>query len=345
MKIGIIGLSQSGKTTIFQLLTGIETKAGTRTNIGVAKVLDPRVTKLAEIYKPKKTTRAKIEFIDIAGLVPGQNNNGRDFLANIRDVDAVVQVIGAFNLNTELIKEVDQIQSELIIADWSLLETRLERLAKERSKHNTNKQETTVLSKCKAALETEVPLRALDFTPDETKIISGYNFMTHKPLIIVVNVDDKQMQTQEYPQKQEFEAWAANRDVSLITMSAKEEVEINQLDQTDKAMFMADMGIKATGIERLSRVVYAHLGLISYFTVGEDEVRAWTISQGMTAKEGAGKIHSDIARGFIRAEVVTYEDFISYGSMSGVKEAGLFRLEGKEYIIKDGDIISFRFNV
>lgn len=185
----------------------------------------------------------------------------------------------------------------------------------------------------------------LDFTDDEAKMIRGYNFLTLKPLLLVVNVDEEQMQRNTYPQQDELEAWAEERGIPIIIVSAQVEVEISQLEAEDRALFMADLGINESGIERLSRAAYAHLGLISYFTTGTDEVRAWTITQGTNAKQAAGKIHSDIERGFIRAEVVSYDDFIELGSIQKVKEKGLFRLEGKEYIVQDGDIISFRFNV
>jgi GTP-binding protein YchF len=353
LKIGIIGLPQSGKTTLFQLLTNVEAKANLRANTGIARVMDPRIAELSKIFQPKKTTYATIEMVDVAGLTAGQNKKGNELLNAIRDVDAVVQVLRAFRSDIvptadgriEPMRDLTQIQSELILADWSLLETRLERLEKERVKNKNYAQEKAVLTKCREALEADVPLWTVDFTEDEDKLIRGYDFLTRKPLLLVVNVDEEQMQEDDFPQKAELEAWAEERHIPIIVVSAQIEVEISQLDEEDKELFMADLGISESGIERLSRAVYAHLGLISYFTVGSDEVRAWTITEGTNAKEAAGKIHSDIERGFIRAEVVSYEDFIALGSIAKVKEKGLFRLEGKEYIVQDGDIISFRFNV
>lgn len=353
MKIGIIGLPQSGKTTIFQLLTNIELKDGNRTNTGIAKVIDPRITRLSEIFNPKKTTYATIEMVDISGVGTNQNKKGNTLLSALKDVDAVVQVLRAFRSDyvpapdgiIDPMRDLQQIQSELILSDWSLLETRLERLNKERMKNPDAAKEIEVLSKCKDVLENELPLWTLEFTEAEEKLIRGYDFFTRKPLIIVVNVDEEQMREKAYPQQDKLQAWAGERGIPVIVVSGQVEMEISQLDETDKQLFMEDIGITETGIERLSRVVYAHLGLISYFTVGEDEVRAWTIKQGTTAKQGAGKIHSDIERGFIRAEVVSYDDFIASGGMQKAKERGLYRLEGKDYIIKDGDIINFRFNV
>ncbi|NLM69355.1 MAG: redox-regulated ATPase YchF [Firmicutes bacterium] len=353
MKIGIVGLPQSGKTTLFQLLTNVELKANLQANTGIAKVLDPRITELSKIFQPKKTTYATIEVVDVAGLVVGVNKKENTLLNAIKDVDAVVQVLRAFRSDLvptadgkiEPMRDLNQIQSELVLSDWSLLETRLERLEKERFKNKNYEKEKAVLTKCQEALEQDLPLWTLDFTDDEAKMIRGYNFLTLKPLLLVVNVDEEQMQRNTYPQQDELEAWAEERGIPIIIVSAQVEVEISQLEAEDRALFMADLGINESGIERLSRAAYAHLGLISYFTTGTDEVRAWTITQGTNAKQAAGKIHSDIERGFIRAEVVSYDDFIELGSIQKVKEKGLFRLEGKEYIVQDGDIISFRFNV
>ncbi len=353
VKIGIIGTPQSGKSTIFQLLTNVESSVSSKANVGIAKVPDPRISRLSLIFKPKRTTYATIEFVDIAGLVSGQSKKGNEFLKAVRDVDAIVQVIRAFENelvptidgNISPIRDLNQIQSELILTDWSLLETRMEKLVKERVKNPNATKELAVLEKCKDVLENDLPLRSLDLDEEEDKLIRGYDFFTRKPLLLVINVDEDQIRSSSYLQQDELSVWANERSMPLVMVSGQVEMEINQLDDDDKAMFMTELGIEETGISRLAQAVYEHLGLISYFTVGEDEVRAWTIRQGMSARQGAGKIHSDIERGFIRAEVVSNQEFIEYGSMQKLKEKGLFRLEGKEYIIKDGDIINFRFNV
>lgn len=353
MKIGIIGMPQSGKTTIFQLLTNTSVSGNNKNNTGIAKVLDPRVTKLTQMFNPKKTTYPTIEMIDIAGLVQGQAKKGNEFLEAVRDVDAIVQVIRTFTndmvpiTDGEInpIRDLNEIQAELVLTDLGLLETRLERLSKERMKNPDSSKEIAVLNKCQEVLEQDLPLRTLELNEEEDKLIRGYDFLTRKPLLLVINLDEDQMRAKAYPQQEELEEWANERDIPVIQVSGQVEMEISQLDEDDKKMFMEDIGIEEPGIDRLSQAAYAHLGLISYFTVGVGEVRAWTITKGMTAKQGAGKIHSDIERGFIRAEVVAYEDFIETGGFQQAKEKGVFRLEGKDYIINNGDITTFRFNV
>jgi len=353
LRIGIIGLPQSGKTTLFQLLTNnpshLSQKPSLKANTGIARVIDPRVTKLSQIFSPKKTTYAAIEMLDTANLPKSQNKNGSSLLEALKDVDAVVQVVRAFDNSSAArpMSELAEIQSELILADWGLVETRLGRIEKERAKgaNNTSAKETALLRRFKETLEQEQPLRAVVLTEEEEKLIRGYNFLTRKPLLIAVNVDEEQMRRHSYPQKEELEDWAHERSIPVILISGQVEREISQLEEPDRSLFMADLGIAESGIERLSRVVYAHLGLISYFTVGEDEVRAWTIRQGTNARQAAGKIHSDLERGFIRAEVISYEDFITAGNMQKAKEKGMLRLEGREYIVQDGDIISIRFKV
>jgi len=343
LRIGIVGLPQCGKTTLFQLLTNNPgQKASSKANIGIARVLDPRVTQLSQIFNPKKTTYATIEMIDISGPPKGQ-------LETLKDVDAIVQVLRAFDSGTaaEPMRELAEIQSELILTDWGLLETRLERIEKERARgaNSTSAREIALLHQFKEALEQEQPLWAMELSPEDEKLIRHYNFLTRKPLLVAVNVDEEQMRQRTYPQQAELEAWAGERGIPVIVISGQVEMEISQLDEADRTLFLADLGLAESGIERLSRAVYAHLGLISYFTVGEDEVRAWTITQGTNARQAAGKIHSDLERGFIRAEVVSYEDFINAGSMQKVKEKGQLRLEGKEYVVQDGDIVSIRFKV
>ncbi len=352
LKIGIIGMPQSGKTTTFSLLTNVKLGAGNKTNIAMGKIPDYRIDALSKLYNPKKTTHAVIEFVDLPGYSNGQGNNGRDFLGILADVDALILVIRAFKSDTvpavngiQPFGDFNQIQQELQIADWSLLETRLERMAKQRNKDSSVEAELEVLNKCREILEQDLPLRQLDLTQDEERLIRGYDFLTKKPLIVAVNLDEEQMRTDSYPEKNQLEQDLLEKNIPCIAISGQLEAEINELDENDAVLFMEELGIQEPGIARVARTVYRHLGLISFFTVGEDEVRAWTVREGNTAPEAAGKIHSDIERGFIRAEVVGYEELMEYGSIQKLKEKGLFRLEGKDYIVRDGDVMSFRFNV
>ncbi len=349
MKIGIIGLPQSGKSTIFKLLTNVETKNNLPVNTGVAKVLDPRIDYLGEAFKSKKVNYPTIEFVDVAGFALTQDKSGRGFWEALRHVDAVVQVIRAFDSvigeDIDPTGDLDQIQSELVLADWSLVETRIENLERENKRVPQDGKEKEFLIKCKNLLEKGLPLQLLELTEEESKRVRNYNFFTLKPLLIVINLDETQIKDPVYPQQSELNAWAKERKVPIVKVSGQLEMEINEMDEVDKKLFMDELGIEETGIRRIAREVYRQLGLISFFTAGETQIKAWTISQGTTAKSGAGKIHSDIERGFIRAEVVGYNDFASLGNMQKVKEKGLCRLEGKEYVIADGDIISFRFNV
>ncbi len=352
MKIGLVGTPQVGKTTLFQLLTNLETQASSRENVGIARVPDSRIDALTAMYKPRKITFATIEVVDIAGLLPGQGKKGSEFLNAVRDVDAIVQVVRGFHSDmvptedgeVKPMRDVDQIQAELLLADWALLETRFERLQKQSMKGAGGAEELAVLEKFRDALENDLPLRTVELSQPEEAAVRGYGFLTRKPLLILVNVDDSALNG-GFPQEEELKDWTGQRSVPLVAASAQVEMEISQLDPEDAEMFMEELGIEESGITRLARAVYGHLGLISYFTVGEDEVRAWTIRAGSSARQAAGKIHSDIERGFIRAEVAAYDHLMEHGSMAALKEKGLWRLEGKEYVVADGDVISFRFNV
>lgn len=345
MKIGIIGMPQSGKSTLFQLLTNTEPGLNGKAQVAVGKVPDPRIDRLRDIFKPRKTTYAAIDFVDVPRFAAGSGKNASEFFENVRDVDALVLVVGAFYPASQPAEDFNTIQQELLIADWSILERRLERTAKQRMKNPRAEAELAVLEKCKAFLEEGRLLRQLPQDAEEEQLIRDFNFLTKKPLIVAVNVSETQMQSQNYPQKAQLQEELAEKGIPALVICGQLEVEISQLDEEDGALFMADLGLTETGIARLARTVYGALGLISFFTVGEDEVRAWTIRQGTPARKAAGKIHSDIERGFIRAEVVSYADFTACGSLQQAKEKGLFRLEGKDYIVQDGDIISFRFNV
>jgi GTP-binding protein YchF len=335
---------------LFQLLTNHQVGSGNKAQVAVGKIPDPRIDALTKLHNPRKVTYATIDFWDVPGFLPGQNAAG--FLESVRDVDALVLVVRAFESDIvpsynglQPYGDFNDIQQELLVADWSLLETRLERIVKQRAKNPQALGELSVLEKCQATLEQDLPLRELKLDEDEEKVLRTYDFMTKKPLIVVVNLDEEQMRTDSYPQKEQLEGELSRMNLPLIKVSAQIETEISALDPEDAALFMEELGLTDTGIARLARTVYKHLGLISFFTVGEDEVRAWTIKEATMAKQAAGKIHSDIERGFIRAEVVSYDDLMECGNQQAVKEKGRFRLEGKDYIVHDGDVISFRFNV
>ena len=350
LKIGIIGRPQAGKSTLFQLLTNHQVGSSNKTQMAVGKIPDPRMEVLAKLHNPRKVTYATIDFWDVPGFLPGKNSGG--FLQSVSDVDALVLVIRAFQSDIvpsyngiRPYDDFNDLQQELLVADWSLLETRLERLAKQRAKNPKAAEELAILEKCKEVLEQDLPLRELNLNEDEEKLLRTYDFFTKKPLIVVVNLDEEQMRSGVYPQRQELEKELARVNLPVIKVSAQIETEISELDPEDAQLFMEELGITDSGIARIARTVYAHLGLISFFTAGEKEVHSWTIRKADTASKAAGKIHSDIERGFIRAEVVSYEDLVKCGNIQTVKEKGLFRLEGKEYIVQDGDVITFRFNV
>lgn len=352
MKIGIIGRPQAGKSTLFQLFTNHEASSNNKTQVAVGKVPDPRVDLIASLQKPLKTVYASIDFLDVPGFIPGQNSNGKGFLQSVSDADALVLVTRAFQSDIvpsyngiQPYGDFNEIQQELVVADWSLLETRLERLAKQRGKNPQVANELALLEKCQQTLEQDLPLRQLELTEDEEKLLRTYDFLTRKPLIVAVNVDEEQMLANSYPQQEELEAELARLQLPLIQISAQIEAEINELESQDAKLFMEELGLSETGMARIAQAVYNHLGLISFFTAGEREVHSWTIKRGDTASRAAGKIHSDIERGFIRAEVVSYDDLVEHGTMQAIKEKGLFRLEGRDYIVQDGDVITFRFNV
>lgn len=354
---GIIGRPAVGKTELFTLLTGKTPVAG-GIDAGSARIPDKRLDTLEEIYRPKKTTYALVDMVDIPGLNLSSGREGakheRDFLEAVRKADALVHVVRSFENEAvwhvdgsiDPLRDLDAINTELILFDLQLAETRLERIEQSREKGvKTNEAEREVIIKCRSVLEEERPLSSGDFSEKEMENLRHMEFLTFKPLIIVVNVDETQMSSGEYPGREEAYAWAEMRDIPIFEISVEMEKEINELDPSEQEMFLEEMGIGERGISKLARSVYSCLGLISFLTAGKDEVRAWTIRQGTCAKEAAGKVHSDIERGFIRAEVISFEDFIKCGSEKAAKEKGLYRLEGKEYIVKDGDIINFRFNV
>lgn len=348
MNIGIVGVPQVGKSTLFRLLTNLNESARRRVPIGVAKVPDSRVEYLAGLYQPRKTTYAHINVTDTPGLRPGQS---AEFLSSLKDTDALVAVVRAFpepSVPTEHLQgldplaEVQAVEAELAITDWALLDKRLERLRKTRVKQN--EQTIEVLERVAAALENGESLRRQYLSADDRQELQGMSFFSDKPLIVVVNTDEEQLKSRSFPGKEALEQWCVSHDVIMLEVCAQLEAEIGELDAIDRQVFLQDLGLTEPGLARLAKAAYVHLGLISFFTVGEDEVRAWTIVKDCTARKAAGKIHSDIERGFIRAQVISYEDFASRNG-EHLRENGLLRLEGSDYVVQDGDIIEFRFHV
>ncbi|MFH1846365.1 MAG: redox-regulated ATPase YchF [Candidatus Omnitrophota bacterium] len=351
MKLGILGLEQSGKTTVFNALTGADKQVGTfgkiEANIAMIKVPDERVDWLSTLYKPKKTIYADIEFVDI----PGSINDSSDpkIIAASREADAFVFVIRAFENpnvlhplgNIDPLKDFDRIKIGLIVADMSIAEKRIERLQKAANKGvvtDEEKLELLVLLKIMKTFENEKPASETGLTKQEEKAIRSFQFLTLKPYLCLLNVSDDSLRS-------ETTLHLVSKVPNSMAMCANIEMELQRLDENDRKDFMEDLGIAELSLNSFIFKAYQTLGLISFFTVGKDEVRAWTIPEDTPAPIAAGKIHSDLERGFIRAEVFSFENIKRKGNEREVKNAGLFRLEGKDYIVKDGDILSIKFSV
>ena len=369
MKLAIIGLSNSGKTTVFNALTGqnLETTlyptVSGEPHFGVVKVPDGRVDALAGIYKPKKVAFATVEYVDYLGLTKGDVEQNRKVFDLIRDADAVVHVVRAFEnemvshpLNEiNPLRDIETLELELIFGDLEFVEKRLARMEESARKgKKPSESEKKLLIKCREALEKEIPLRNIHFDEDEERAMKPLQFISIKPEVVVLNIGENDLNTEKVRDIQQgVETFCGNREKgssgtrphASLSLCGKIEMEIAQLSAEEARAFLDDLGIQEPALNKLIHVSYDLLGLISFLTVGEDEVRAWTIQRGTDAHKAAGKIHSDIERGFIRAEVVGYEEFIASGTMHAAKEKGLLRLEGKTYLVKDGDIINFRFNV
>ena len=357
MKIGLVGLKQTGKTTVFELLTGksaAHSLGGVNTGIGF--VPDKRVDFLSDFYKPKKTTFAQIEFTDIVGFSAawdGQKSAAAKFLNDVRHCDALVYVLRSFespSLPPEQgainpAEELDSLETELMLADLVMIERRQERIKTGKKITKENEWELDLLGRCYAILDGGGSIKDMELSDAEQTTLSHFAFLTAKPRLAVVNQDENQFIEKNYPHKEKLEVICETAGIPLISLCAAMELEISLLPDEDKQLFIDDLGLSESGISVLARTAYELLGLISFFTVGEDEVKAWTVTKGIFAKAAAGKIHTDIERGFIRAEVVKYNDFNELGSMAKIREKGLLRIEGKEYTVTDGDIINYRFNV
>ena len=365
MKLGIVGLPNVGKSTLFNSLT----KAGAESanypfctidpNVGIVTVPDERLTKLGELYQTKKVTPAVIEFVDIAGLVKGASKGeglGNQFLANIRECDAIVHVVRCFedanvvhvDGSIDPIRDIETINLELLFSDMEILERRYAKLSKAARMDKTLQKEAAMQERLKAHMEAGNSARTFELLDeDEEAYFKEYGLLTAKPVIYAANVAEDELadDAMDNPHVAKVREFAKKENSEVFVICAQIEQEIAELDEDEKQEFLEDLGLSESGLEKLIKASYSLLGLISYLTAGEDECRAWTIKVGTKSPQAAGKIHTDFERGFIKAEVVNYQDLLDCKSTAAAKEKGLVRVEGKEYVVKDGDVILFRFNV
>jgi len=352
MQTGIIGLPQVGKTTLFRILTKahVDAKGGQAAHVGIAKVPEPRLGELAKLYNPKKITYATVQYVDLAGV---QKERMRESLASLRDVDAIAHVIRVFDDpsvphsegSIDPLRDVTNLDLELILSDHEQISKRLERVDKDlkKKKDPLLEHEKAVLEKCKAHLEAEKPLRELELTPEERKPIGGFMLLSQRPMLYVLNLgDDEAAEMDKAIDKHKLASLQGRPNTAVVAVCGRLEAELAEMEEAEAAELLASYGLKEPGLNRLIRATYDLMGLIPYFTAGEPEVRAWTIRKGATAVKAAGEIHSDIEKGFIRAEVVRCEDLLAAGSIHAAKEKAQVRLEGKEYIVQEGDVILFR---
>lgn len=354
MQLGIIGLPLAGKTTIFELMTEskVKTQGVGKTNTAMARVPDHRVDWLSALYKPKKTTYAQLEMVDIPGLSPGSEKAAAMFLDSVRKADALLHVVRVFTDSNvpyqgdgiNPVRDIENIHYELLLADLGLVERRIKRIEESKKKKGQEK-ELALLHKLQQALENEQALSTVELDQEENDLLLSYQFLTTKPMLVCLNIGEDHLAEGTYPGQDKVRAYLESHQLPYVEVSASIERDIAELDGDERQEFMQELGLQESGMVRVARTVYQSLDLLSFFTVGEDEVKAWTVTAGSPARKAAGKIHSDIERGFIRAEVVAFQHLYEMGTMAAVKEKGLFRLEGKEYVVADGDIIHFRFNV
>ncbi|MBQ4534514.1 MAG: redox-regulated ATPase YchF [Ruminococcus sp.] len=364
MKLGMVGLPNVGKSTLFNALTNAGAESANypfctiEKNVGIVSVPDERLDKLAEMYEPDKFTPATLEFVDIAGLVKGASKGeglGNKFLADIREVDAIVHVVRCFE-DTNIIhvdgsinplRDIETINLELIFSDIEMIDRRIDRAKKAVKGDKKYLAEIEFLERLKAHLENGKSARAFDFTDDERELIKSTPLLSAKPVIYAANLceDDFVNNIETNENYNNVKALAEEEHSAVLPRCAQIEAEISDMEDEEKAMFLGELGLEVSGLNRIIKEGYALLGLISYLTAGKQEVRAWTITRGTKAPQAAGKIHTDFEKGFIRAEVISFDDLMACGTMAAAKDKGLVRLEGKEYVMQDGDIVLFRFNV